>query len=525
MYLLQPQILITLKNLKIELMTLISAFPPATTPLTGNEEYILRIGGTEYKTTGDDITQVVSDALAAYILSNDAQVTALQGNRVLKAGDTMTGYLTANADPINALHYSTKQYVDTIAASKLDDVAPVLDAAATATTAAATNESTLLSTTAYVGAKIKQEIYKKTAVASTPFNITEDMVGRIKVDHTAAAPTTLNLPQISSLSDPERIEYVIFDSGLNAELNKITIVPFAGDTINGITSLVLGTDGESTILATAGGTSWFITDKVSLATETDEGLIRKATTAESIAMTDTSVAVTPARVQDILQETVYNSQEINAAATVFAGSDGGTKYITYSGARTITLPDPTALDTGIAFSKSIYEITNLNGTSGNTTTITAAGGATINGAANFVIPADLGAGTTFVPTSSGWVTKADTASAINIITAANPLTTLTLDIGDWDMDADTTKTVSHGLSATEWKTIRSVNTIIRNDVDAIYYKLESLKDFDGYLAGGTGDISSTKVFLNRRLLGHFDSVNFDSTSYNRGWITLEYTPD
>ena len=139
-------------------MTLISAFPSATTPLTGNEEYILRIGGTEYKTTGDDITQVVSDALAAYILSNDAQVTALQGNRVLKAGDTMTGYLTANADPINALHYSTKQYVDTIAASKLDDVAPVLDAAATATTAAATNESTLLSTTAYVGAKIKQEI-------------------------------------------------------------------------------------------------------------------------------------------------------------------------------------------------------------------------------------------------------------------------------------------------------------------------------------------------------------------------------
>ena len=32
---------------------------------------------------------------------------------VLKTGDTMTGYLTLNADPLNPLHASTKQYVDT----------------------------------------------------------------------------------------------------------------------------------------------------------------------------------------------------------------------------------------------------------------------------------------------------------------------------------------------------------------------------------------------------------------------------
>ena len=31
---------------------------------------------------------------------------------VLKAGDTMTGYLTLNADPINPLHAATKQYTD-----------------------------------------------------------------------------------------------------------------------------------------------------------------------------------------------------------------------------------------------------------------------------------------------------------------------------------------------------------------------------------------------------------------------------
>ena len=510
-------------------MTLISNFPSATTPLSGNEEYILRIGGAEYKTTGIDITQVVSDALAAYILLNDSAVTALQGNRVLRAGDTMTGYLTANANPTNALHYSTKDYVDVAASSKLDAVAPVLDSAATATTAIATDESTLVATTAYVGSKIKQDILKKTSVASTPFNITELMVGRIKVDHTVTAPTTLNLPQISSFNDPERIEYVIFDAGLNAGTNAIDIIPFAGDTINGITSLILGTDGESTILATSGGTSWFITDKVSSATETKEGLIRKATTAEAQAMTDTSVAITPARVQDILNTTIYSSQEINSAATVFTGSDGGIKYVTYAGARTITLPDPAAVATGIAFSKSIYEITNLNGTSGNTTTITASGGASINGALTFIIPDDLGVGATFIPTSSGYVTKGDTASAvataISAIPAASLLTTLTLNIGDWDMLGNRFANVLHGLSATEWKTIKTLNVIIRNDADSKYSPLASVSDYSGLIDGGVTFIDPSTIQISRTDLREFANAAYSTTSYNRGFITFEYIAD
>jgi hypothetical protein len=32
---------------------------------------------------------------------------------VLKTGDTMTGFLTLNADPVNPLHAATKQYADT----------------------------------------------------------------------------------------------------------------------------------------------------------------------------------------------------------------------------------------------------------------------------------------------------------------------------------------------------------------------------------------------------------------------------
>ena len=103
--------------------------------------------------------------------------------------------------------------------------------------------------------------------------------------------------------------------------------------------------------------------------------------------------------------------------------------------------------------------------------------------------------------------------------------TKTIDIGDWDMDATQQKSVSHGLTATEWKTIRAVNVIIRNDVDALYYKLETSNNVNSDFEGGVESVSSTKIFMNRRSTGFFDSVAFDSTSYNRGWVTVQYTAD
>jgi hypothetical protein len=42
----------------------------------------------------------------------DITVPALDSTKVAKAGDTMSGYLTLNANPVNALHATPKQYVD-----------------------------------------------------------------------------------------------------------------------------------------------------------------------------------------------------------------------------------------------------------------------------------------------------------------------------------------------------------------------------------------------------------------------------
>jgi len=99
-----------------------------------------------------------------------------------------------------------------------------------------------------------------------------------------------------------------------------------------------------------------------------------------------------------------------------------------------------------------------------------------------------------------------------------------IEIGDWDMDTTASVNVSHVLSLTEWKTIRQIDVIIRNDGDTGYYPLR--KGYDGVTGNGfVNVIGSTNITLNRVTGGDFDNVNFDSTSYNRGWITFWYKPD
>jgi len=45
----------------------------------------------------------------------DSNFTSLNGDKIEKSGDTMTGNLTLAGNPSSALHASTKQYVDTTA--------------------------------------------------------------------------------------------------------------------------------------------------------------------------------------------------------------------------------------------------------------------------------------------------------------------------------------------------------------------------------------------------------------------------
>ncbi len=94
-------------------------------------------------------------------------------------------------------------------------------------------------------------------------------------------------------------------------------------------------------------------------------------------------------------------------------------------------------------------------------------------------------------------------------------------IGDWNMDADKFKSVSHGLP--NYKKIRRVSVIIRDDADATYTQLEYPKGaLDGSVIGGITSINSVNIDMYRFDTGIYDSVNYDSVSYNRGFVTIEY---
>jgi len=93
----------------------------------------------------------------------------------------------------------------------------------------------------------------------------------------------------------------------------------------------------------------------------------------------------------------------------------------------------------------------------------------------------------------------------------------TVDIGDWNMDADAEKAIPHGLIRGD---IRAVSVIIRNDNNTDTYPLY-------YFDAGTGLSGTYKirdsddsVLVSRTAAGFFDGAAFDATSYNRGWITL-----
>jgi hypothetical protein len=70
-------------------------------------------GGQALVSTAGGITEsAVTSAQLANLVGTLAPIQGQINGRVAKAGDTMSGYLTLNADPTNALHAASKQYVD-----------------------------------------------------------------------------------------------------------------------------------------------------------------------------------------------------------------------------------------------------------------------------------------------------------------------------------------------------------------------------------------------------------------------------
>lgn len=109
-----------------------------------------------------------------------------------------------------------------------------------------------------------------------------------------------------------------------------------------------------------------------------------------------------------------------------------------------------------------------------------------------------------------------------VLYKADVLKTKVIEIGDWDMDSNQVVDVAHGLS--DYTKIRTIDVMIRADAGAsnIILPLNSFNYISGNTCGGVNLVTSTDIQLRRKAGETFDDPEFDSTSYNRGWITIQY---
>lgn len=100
-----------------------------------------------------------------------------------------------------------------------------------------------------------------------------------------------------------------------------------------------------------------------------------------------------------------------------------------------------------------------------------------------------------------------------------------VNIGDWNMDANVGVDIAHGLDASR---IRTVSVFILADVGSSYdssnkFKLDFADPNDSFIPQGcVRGVTDTVVKLSRKDGGAFDNGAFDSTSYNRGYIVIDF---
>jgi hypothetical protein len=94
-----------------------------------------------------------------------------------------------------------------------------------------------------------------------------------------------------------------------------------------------------------------------------------------------------------------------------------------------------------------------------------------------------------------------------------------IEIGDWNMDSTAYVEVAHGLTLSK---IIGVRGMIRDDTDALKLRIGSLSPSSGFPESSISDIDATNIKVERLGGGYFDSTGFDSTSFNRGWLIVDY---
>lgn len=107
--------------------------------------------------------------------------------------------------------------------------------------------------------------------------------------------------------------------------------------------------------------------------------------------------------------------------------------------------------------------------------------------------------------------------AVNNAALNGGLNTKIIEIGDWDMDTVVSVNVANSLTAAN---IRSCNVSILSDDSSTKTMFPSSSDTATSVE--KVEIESGKVVLYRATSGNFDNTNYNATSFNRGWVTIQY---
>ena len=133
---------------------------------------------------------------------------------------------------------------------------------------------------------------------------------------------------------------------------------------------------------------------------------------------------------------------------------------------------------------------------------------------------------TFSAAASDATNKANTAQsnaeyyALN--TVAGGLLKKYINIGNWNMTTTNIVYVEHGLSATKIKGVEAFILADTNETGSIGSMLVG-HDVNG-LGGGMIAVNTTNIVLVRTISGRFTNGGFEDTSYNRGYVKIEYLP-
>ena len=123
------------------------------------------------------------------------------------------------------------------------------------------------------------------------------------------------------------------------------------------------------------------------------------------------------------------------------------------------------------------------------------------------------------PTAASHLTRKD---YVDGLLGGSAVLTKIIDLGDWNMDATSATGVTHGLDSSK---IRTTVITIRHDNGVNLYDFASYRN-SGLSTANDNMIrtNATEVTIQRETGGVFDNVDFNSTSFNRGWVTIQYIP-